>query len=157
MRDRWLKPESAESAGFCRIVSHCLITPCSTLQVGGGFKRSAHSADPERCIQLRRPSTARHVVHGKTTSMEFRWVEITIMGVPRADPYPCSWSGTPIGRRSVETCHDASRCVRSRQDASAGSPAHGQRKDVVDPVAYDPTQEAHGRSGVDNCDELSIR
>ena len=58
----------------------------------------------------------------KGTSMEFRWVAITITGVPRADPYPCSWSGTPIGRRSVETRHDASRCVRSRHTAyGAGS------------------------------------
>ena len=112
--------------------------------MGGGFKRSAHSADPERCIQLCRPSTARRVVHGKITSMEFRWVEITIMGLPRADPYPCSWSGTPIGRRNAERRHDTSRCIRSRQDASRGSPTHGQREDVVDPVVYDPTQEAHG-------------
>ena len=46
-RDWWLKPESAESAGFGKKWSYSLNTPCSTLQVGGGFKRSAHSADPE--------------------------------------------------------------------------------------------------------------
>ena len=53
--ESWLKPESAESAGFCKIVSPYFSTPCSTLQVGGGFKRSAHSAVPDRCHQSCRP------------------------------------------------------------------------------------------------------
>ena len=48
VRRQWLKPEAAEAAGVGKKLSNHLTRPAPPSGVGGGFKRSAHSAVREK-------------------------------------------------------------------------------------------------------------